>query len=85
MWRGVEGVNREERRLMVEKYAEGALGREIRIREIGEVKGENERIIVIVEMKKEEDRKELLEKERLIWKKWGVGVKDLTAEERKLR
>lgn len=57
------------------------------IREVGETRGDDGRMLVIVEIEDEKNKEELLEMGRLIWRRWEVEVKeeDLTLEERKIR
>lgn len=86
VWKGVEGESQEERRRILGRYMEKALGRMVGIREVGEVRGEDGKMVVIVEIENERDREELLEMGRMIWRRWGVGVEeDLTLEERRIR
>lgn len=86
MWKEVEGEDREERRVLVEMYIEKELEREAVVREIAEIRGEDGRMLVIMEMENEEDRKELLEMGRVLWRRWKIGVEeDLTLEERRIR
>lgn len=86
VWRGVEDEHREERRVMLEMCMERAMGREVEIREVAEIKGDDGKIMVIVEMEEEEDKKELLGKGGKIWRRWRIGIEeDLTLEEKRIR
>lgn len=41
VWRGVEGEDREERRVLIEMYIERVLGREVEVRGVAEIRGED--------------------------------------------
>lgn len=53
---------------------EVVLGREVGIAGSKEVKGDDGRMMVIVELEEERDKKELLEKGRMMWRRWEIGV-----------
>ena len=81
-----EGEDAEERRRMAINVMEESLDRRVRIEGIVEREGEGGRKILLIEVKEEEDREELLEKKNEVRRRWGIGVdEDLTMEERKLR
>src|SRR5436190_17787361 len=59
-------------------------GREVGIR--GVIEREGRARVLIVEMEREEDKEELIEKSVEVRRRWGVGVdEDLTMEEKKAR
>lgn len=68
IWRGLDGEDQEERRTLMEKVMEVVLGREVGIAGSKEVKGDDGRMMVIVELEEERDKKELLEKGRMMWR-----------------
>ncbi|EZA52002.1 hypothetical protein X777_09436 [Ooceraea biroi] len=60
--------------------------KEIKIGEVEERKGEEGKWILIVEMRRRGDKRDLLEKRGEAWRRWGIGIdKDLTMEERRIR
>lgn len=86
IWRGLDGEDQEERRALLERFMEVVLDRKVGIVESTEVKGEDGRMLVVVEMKEERDKKELLEKGRMMWRRWEVRIdEDLTGKERRIR
>lgn len=84
VWRCVDGENEEERLWLVEEILKRTLRREVVIRSVR--KREGGRWVIIVELEKKEDKKEVIEKGDEIGIVWRVGVdEDLTMEERKRR
>lgn len=62
------------------------LGREAKITGVIKRKGDTRAWVLIVEMDKEEDTKDLLEKDKESRRRWGIEIdEDLTLKERKLR
>jgi len=85
VWRGLERGSAEERKRVVEEIMKEELGRRVEIGEVSERRG-SVGVVLIVRMKKLEEKKELLERGWEIRRNWGVGVdEDLTLEERKVR
>ena len=90
IWRGAEGKNKEERRKFVEGIIELTLGRgvgeESRVKGVKEREGEGRSIVLIVEMGREEDKRELIRRNNELWRRWKIVVdEDLTWEERGFR
>jgi len=85
VWRGVEGGSAEERKRVIEGIMKEELGRRVEIGEVSERRG-SVGVVLIVRMKKMEEKKELLERGWEIRRNWEVGVdEDLTLEERRVR
>ena len=66
VWRGLDGEDQEERRVSLEKMIEVTLDRKTGIINPWEVKGDNGKMIVIAEMESTKNRKELLEKGKMM-------------------
>lgn len=65
IWRGLEEEDQEERRALMERFMEVMLDRKVGI--VGRyVKGDDGRMLVIVEMENEKDKRELLENGRIM-------------------
>lgn len=58
IWRGVDGENDEERLWLVEEILKRTLRKEVEIRGMRERKGEGGRWVMIVKLKKKEDKEE---------------------------
>lgn len=72
IWKGIEGMDQEERRF-VEEVMEREIGRVARIRRMEERKGEAETWVLITEMEELEDKEDILERGGEIKRKWGGG------------
>lgn len=86
MWKGIEGDEREEKRLMVKRLTRQAAGKWTRIARIEEREGEKGRMIVIVEIESEEDKDKMMRMGAELWRKWRVKVdEDFILKERRIR
>lgn len=84
IWKGVGGDNEEKRLWSVEEILKRILGREVGVREMEERRGHGGRWVLIMEVEKVKDKKEVLEKRAELGRRRRVGVdEDLTMEERR--
>lgn len=84
IWKGVGGDNEEKRLWSVEEILKRILGREVGVRGMEERRGDGGRWVLIMEVEKVKDKKEVLEKRAELGRRWRVGVdEDLTMEERR--
>lgn len=78
------GDNEEKRLWSVEEILKRILGREVGVRGMEERRGDGGRWVLIMEVEKMKDKKEVLEKRAELGRRWRVGVdEDLTMEERR--
>lgn len=78
------GDNEEKRLWSVEEILKRILGREVGIRGMEERRGDEGRWVLIMEVEKVKDKKEVLEKRAELERRWRVSVdEDLTMEERR--
>lgn len=82
VWRHVRGTTKEERIRRLTEWMEEVMERKIRTKGIEERMGEG-RIVMIIEMEEEEDKREILKKRKMFWKRYGIGAdEDMSMEER---
>jgi len=72
VWKGVEGGSAEERKRVIEGIMKEELGRRVEIGKVSERRG-SVGMVLIVRMRKMEEKKELLERGWEIRRNWGWG------------